>query len=85
MIPIRDDNPTVLWPIVIVGLIVANSGAFFYELSLVPHSLGTFIYQMGMVPALLLQAHIPGTGGYFTLHSSMFLHGGWMHLLGNMV
>ena len=85
MIPIRDDNPTVLWPIVTVGLIVANSGAFFYELSLDPHSLDTFIYQAGMVPASLLQAHIPGTGGYTTLLSSMFLHGGWMHLLGNML
>lgn len=85
MIPLRDDNPTVLWPIVTVGLILANSGAFFYELSLAPHSLDTFIYQMGMVPASLLQAHIPGTGGYFTPLSSMFLHGGWMHLLGNML
>ncbi len=85
MIPIRDDNPTVLWPIVTVGLIVANGGAFFYELSLDPHLLDTFIYQAGMVPASLLQAHIPGTGGYFTPLSSMFLHGGWMHLLGNML
>ena len=40
---------------------------------------------MGMVPASLLQAHISGTGGYFTPLSSMFLHGGWMHLLGNML
>ncbi|MFQ5853693.1 MAG: rhomboid family intramembrane serine protease [Candidatus Binatia bacterium] len=85
MIPIRDENPTVLWPFVTVALILANGAVFFYELSLDPRLLNTFVYQMGMVPASLLQAHMPGTGGYFTPISSMFLHGGWMHLLGNML
>ncbi len=85
MIPLRDDNPTVLWPIVTVTLIIANAGVFLYELSLDPRVLHTFIYQMGMVPSSVLQAHIPGTGGYFTVLSSMFLHGGWMHVIGNML
>lgn len=85
MIPLRDDNPTVLWPIVTVSLIIANTAAFFYELSLEPRLLETLIYQMGMVPASIIQAHIPGTGGYFTVLTSMFLHGGWMHIIGNML
>jgi len=38
MIPLRDDNPTVLWPIVTIVLIVANAAVFLYELSLDPIS-----------------------------------------------
>ena len=85
MIPLRDDNPTVLWPVVTVTFIIANTAIFLYELSLEPRGLQTFIFQMGMVPVSLLHAHIPGTGGYYTTLTSMFLHGGWMHLLGNML
>lgn len=40
---------------------------------------------MGVVPAALTQAYIPGAGGYFTVFTSMFLHGGWMHIIGNML
>jgi len=85
LIPLRDDNPTVLWPFVTVSLIVANSAVFIYELSLGPRALDSFVYQMGMVPASLLQGGIPGTGGYFTMLSSMFLHGGLLHVAGNML
>ena len=85
MIPLRDDNPTVLWPFVTVSLIVANSAVFIYELSRGPRALNSFIYQMGMVPASLSQGGIPGTGGYFTMLSSMFLHGGLLHVAGNML
>ena len=85
MIPLRDDIPTVLWPVVTIALIIANTAVFFYELSLEPGLLDTFIYQMGMVPASIIQAHIPGTGGYLTVLTSMFLHGGWMHIIGNML
>ena len=85
MIPLRDDNPTVLWPIVTITLIIANAAVFFYELSLEPRLLETLIYQMGMVPASLLQSPIPGSVGYFTVFTSMFLHGGWMHIIGNML
>ncbi len=85
MIPLRDDNPTVLWPIVTAALIIANTAAFFYELSLEPGRLDALIYQMGMIPASLTQVYMPGTGGYFTVWTSMFLHGGWMHIIGNML
>jgi membrane associated rhomboid family serine protease len=85
LIPLRDHNPTVLWPIVTVCIIIANTVVFIYELSLEPRLLERFIYQMGMVPASILQAHVPGTGGYPTVFTSMFLHGGWLHLIGNML
>lgn len=85
LIPLHDDNPTVLWPIVTVTFIVANSAIFLYELSLDPRGFQTFIFQMGMVPVAILHVDIPGTGGYYTPFTSMFLHAGWMHLLGNML
>ncbi len=85
MIPLRDDNPTVLWPVVTVALIAANAAVFLYEVSLEPQALEALIYQAGMVPASVLQAQIPGTGGSFTLVTSMFLHGGWLHVIGNML
>ena len=85
MIPLRDDNPTVLWPVVTVALILANTVVFFSELSLEPKLLDALIYHMGMVPASLLQSPIPGSVGYLTVFTSMFLHGGWMHVIGNML
>ncbi|MBI2361049.1 MAG: rhomboid family intramembrane serine protease [Deltaproteobacteria bacterium] len=85
MIPLRDENPTVLLPVVTVALIAANAAIFFYELSLEPRVLEAFIFKAGMVPASLIDARLPGTGGYLTVFSSMFLHGGWMHVIGNML
>ena len=85
MIPLRDDNPTVLLPIVTVALIIANTAAFFYELSLEPRLLNALIYRMGMVPAEILNDPLPATEEYLSVFTSMFLHGGWLHLIGNML
>ena len=85
MIPLRDENPTVLWPVLTVTFIMVNTAVFFYELSLEPRLLERLIYGMGMVPAALWQGPIPGTGGFHTIFTSMFLHGGWLHLIGNML
>ena len=85
MIPIHDNNPTVLQPIVTVTFIIANVAVFLYELSLAPQYLDTFINQMGMIPAALTQGPAQAITAYWTPVSSMFLHGGWMHLLGNML
>ena len=85
MIPLRDDNPTVLWPVVTVGLIITNAAVFLYELSLDPRLLDRLFYQAGMIPASLARGRLAGTGDYVTIFSSMFLHGGWMHILGNML
>lgn len=85
MIPLHDDNPTVLRPVVTVSLIAINVAIFFYELALPPEALEAFIYRMGMVPASIVKARIPEAGGYVTLFTSMFLHGGWLHVIGNML
>ena len=85
MIPLRDDNPTVLWPIVTVGLILFNAAVFLYELSLDPRLLERLFYQAGMVPASLTHGRLSGAGGYATIFSSMFLHAGLMHIAGNML
>ena len=87
MIPLGDENPTVLWPIITFTLIAANVVAFLYQLSLLmvdPRLEQALIYQLGLVPAALTHGVFP-VGGYATLVSSMFLHGGWMHLIGNMI
>jgi len=88
MIPLRDDNPTVLWPILTVTFILANIAVFFYQLSLLSVNerlAEKFIYQMGMVPAALTYGRVPGAGGYYTVVTSMFLHGSLLHLGGNML
>jgi len=87
LIPLGDENPTVLWPIVAFTLIAANVAAFLYQFSLLvvdPRLELALIYQLGLVPAALTHGILPA-GGYATLVSSMFLHGGWMHLIGNMI
>ena len=85
MIPLRDDNPTVLLPIVTVGLIIMNAAVFFYELSLEPKLLNALIHRTGMMPAAILDNPLPASGEYLSVFTAMFLHGGWLHLAGNML
>jgi len=88
VIPLRDDNPTVLWPLVTVGMIAANLTVFMYQLSLIvadPRLERALILQLGMVPAAITQGVIAGSGAYYTVLTSMFLHGGLMHIIGNML
>jgi membrane associated rhomboid family serine protease len=81
MIPLRDENPTKRFPIVTVLLIGANFLLFFYELSL-GNTLEPFIRVYGVIPARLVELN---PNAYLTLISSLFLHGGWLHILGNML
>jgi membrane associated rhomboid family serine protease len=76
MFPLRDDRPTYTAPVVTTLLIVACALVFFYELSLDDYSLNYFIARYGLVPAHLRP---------LTLLTSMFLHGGWLHIIGNML
>ncbi len=90
MIPLHDDNPTATRPVLTVGLIAANVLVYLYQLSLGPRAGEVFVYQFGAIPAVILGtrslpealAAIPPA---FSLLTSMFLHGGFMHLIGNMV
>jgi rhomboid family protein len=96
MIPLRDTVPSMRFPAVTIGLIVANVCMFLFELGVSTRGLDVIFYQWGIVPCTFTrtcQARILTPGGfrsvalhpnYLTLLSSMFLHGGWMHIIGNM-
>ena len=75
MIPLRDTQPSHSVPLVTIALIVVNAVVFLYEVSLDDYSLNHFIASYGVIPDRLDPA---------ALLTSMFLHGGWMHLIGNM-
>jgi membrane associated rhomboid family serine protease len=75
MIPLRDIIPSRTIPFVTVALIVANTLAWFYEVSLSDAGLTSFVYAYGVVPASFVPA---------SLITSIFLHGGWLHVIGNM-
>ncbi len=80
MIPLRDENPRRLWPIFTTVIIGANVAVFIYQMTLSQDSQLTFLYTYGAVPDVII--HGRNLRAVFT---SMFLHGGVMHLLGNML
>jgi len=75
MFPLRDTQPSYSKPAVTILLIAVNILVFLFELSLDPDTQNAFIAHYGLIPDRLRLSSI------FT---SMFLHGGWMHVLGNM-
>lgn len=83
MIPLRDINPTRRFPIVTVSLVVFNVLIFLYELSLDPRGLNQLIFTAGVIPYQV--THAMGLPVARDLITSMFLHGGWMHLISNML
>ena len=83
MIPLRDDLPSSGFPFVTYALIGANVAAFAYELQL-GHALEPFVREFGLVPTRFHTATDPGAR-FFPFLSSMFLHGGIVHLAGNML
>jgi membrane associated rhomboid family serine protease len=79
MLPIGDDNSARrITPIVTYGLIVLNVLMFFLELN----NGEAFIRQWAFVPSRFLA---DPAGDFITLFTSMFMHAGWLHLLGNML
>jgi len=89
MIPLRDDNPTTLKPVITIGLIALCTLVFFWQLSLGAHA-EAMIQALGVMPAALfgkqsLSPEIMQVPALLTVVTSMFLHGGWMHLIGNML
>ena len=88
MIPLKDINPTRTFPFVNVILISANVLVFLYQITLSPHAAKAFLLANATIPARLpafLAGTAPASVALFPLLSSMFLHGGLMHLLGNML
>jgi len=87
LIPLKDTIPSRTYPIVTVSLIVLNVLIFFFEISL-GEGLSEFFDIFGVVPATyfeLKESDAPFLIIYFPFITSMFLHGGWMHLIGNMI
>ena len=90
MIPIRDYNPATRRPYITVLLIASCILIFLWQMSLDLRSGQVMVHQFGFVPALLFDEATFGADGglvpvWVTLFSSMFLHGGIMHLAGNML
>jgi len=83
------DDPTNALPVATIGIIVVNVLVFLYEFSLSDPAFNTFVNAWSLVPCeFTSQCPVyPGTPNPFwlTLFSSMFLHAGWDHILGNML
>ena len=93
MFPLRDDNPTEIFPVVTILLIATSVWVWWYVqgAGVSPQALETSICAFGAIPAEVTGAAPSGEGpcrlGGLTwqaLLSSMFLHGSWMHLIGNL-
>jgi membrane associated rhomboid family serine protease len=90
VIPLHDDNPTERTPIVTMTIIAVCVLVFFYQASLPPRIGEAFVFQYGAIPSVVFgQAALPdevaAVPAVLTLVTSMFLHGGWLHLIGNML
>jgi membrane associated rhomboid family serine protease len=75
MIPLRDTQPSYSRPVITFLIIAVNVLVFLYEVSLDPFSRNHLLMQFGTVPDRFV---------WSTLLTSMFMHSGWMHLIGNM-
>jgi membrane associated rhomboid family serine protease len=97
MFPIRDENPQITIPLVTSALIVLNVAAWLLLQGLGSEpALTRSVCQLGLIPGDLLgtidRAQIPpdfpcvidGQSNWLTMLTSMFMHGGWMHIIGNM-
>src|SRR5213596_951191 len=100
MVPYKDENPTYLTPVVTLGIIAANVLAWVVVQGLgAEQALAKSVCELGLTPGELLRTARPGTvtplgehlecvitnePHYWTILTSMFMHGGWLHLLGNM-
>lgn len=90
MIPLHDDNPTRIFPFLTVAIIAACVLVYLWQASLGPQGYEAAVYRLGVIPAVLLDkvqlppqlALIPPAA---TILTSMFVHGGFLHLAGNML
>ena len=90
MIPLHDDNPTKIFPVFTILFIAACVLVYFWQASLGAEGNHVAVISLGVIPAVLLNKVslppelfvIPAS---MTVFTSMFLHGGFMHLAGNML
>lgn len=83
MLPLKDTVRARGFPFVTVALIAANVLVFMIELRLPPGVLEAVVWFLGVVPARLLDQPLPSE--WLTLVTSQFLHGGWLHILSNLI
>jgi membrane associated rhomboid family serine protease len=89
MIPLKDNAPREGTPFILWALIAINGLVFLFEDSLSPAALGRFIRLYAVIPARYHLVHWTSFSGlpahrYWALVTYMFLHGGWLHIIGNM-
>jgi membrane associated rhomboid family serine protease len=90
MIPLHDDNPTTLRPVVTIALIAICVLVFLWQMSLPPGAAERAVYAYGMIPAVLfgtaqLPPEVAAIPAELSVLTAMFLHGGLLHLGGNML
>ncbi len=90
MIPLRDDNPTVLRPVVTIAIIAVCVIVYLWQALLPRRGAEEVVYALGLIPAVLLgNQQLPEALRWVpapvTLFTSMFLHGGLLHVGGNML
>jgi len=89
MIPLQDILPRRTVPLVTWGLIAVNTLVFLFEIALPQPQRELFFHYLGLIPARITDpewAKLHGfpPGAYLTFFTHLFLHGGWVHFLGNM-
>jgi len=77
MIPLKDINPSRSFPIVNLTIILICSALWLYEVSLEEYEFNDFVYSFGLVPVEVFSKP-------YQLFTHMFLHGSWLHIIGNM-
>ena len=90
MIPLKDDNPTSSRPIVTYFLIAICVLIFLIQIGSQSYKTGQLFYSYGLIPSVLmghnqLPMDLYAVPAFVTIFSSMFMHGGFMHLIGNML
>src|ERR1700677_2397640 len=88
MIPLKDMTPRSSVPVMTLLLIAVNVIVFLHQISLSPAQADAFVRLYGLVPAKLSLAlagrHYSFADALIPLFTCMFLHGGWLHIIGNM-
>lgn len=84
MFPLKDENPTHSFPFITIMIIIANAFIFYVEIT--APNMEEFVMQHGLIPKSFLQdlLHFRVENSIFDLFSSMFLHGGFFHIISNM-
>ena len=82
MIPIYDDNPALGKPLLVITIIAVCIIIWFWQSGLSYQDNNAVIVNFGLTPKVFLSGPLLS---FFTLFTSMFMHGGFMHLAGNML